>query len=270
VLSVHDPADGRGHHGLTAPDRETETRSARHRGRVPTLLGWAAASLVAFLVLGWLVSRGELTGLDTYALRHWMETGEAYTTSPTNRFGDLLGYSATSFHLGRALRVPASTTLSSLLVVLLAAVLWRRGRRGAAVLWLVAFGVVSLAEGAGKWLIARPPVYAMVGGTMRPAGFLHSFPSGHTARAAIIAALATAAWPRLWPVFAAWVFVVAVSLEIDAVHTPSDIAGGLLLAAGVILVGLALQASYEDRRESALRWKRLKTPSSASTETGGR
>ena len=78
-------------------------------------------------------------------------------------------------------------------------------------------------------------------------------PSGHAARSAVLAATATAVWPRLWPLFAGWVAVVVVSAELDAIHTPSDIVGGLLLATAVIFGVLAVQARWEGALESRLR-----------------
>jgi membrane-associated phospholipid phosphatase len=66
------------------------------------------------------------------------------------------------------------------------------------------------------------------------AAFESSFPSGHTLRAVLLAATAGAVRPgaRLW--LAAWAAAVLVLLEVDGVHVPTDIAGGLLLAGLVV------------------------------------
>ena len=109
-----------------------------------------------------------------------------------------------------------------------------------AVLWLAGFAAATFVEGFGKLVITKPPLYAVVDGTSRVAGFSHSYPSGHAAR--------SASWPRrrprsglrLWPLFAGWVAAVVVSAELDAIHTPSDIVGGLLLATAVIFGVLAV------------------------------
>ncbi len=110
-----------------------------------------------------------------------------------------------------------------------------------------------LVEGFCKRAISKPPLYAFEHGALRPQGFLHSFPSGHATRAAIITAIAVTLWPRLWPIFAAWLLAVIVSAELDGVHTPSDISGGLLLASAVILAVLGLADRFGTPLEARLR-----------------
>ena len=205
------------------------------------------------LCSGVLVAQGELSGLDGYALHHLMPFGSGVAAGSPGLLGKLFAYSSPKFHLGRVLRIPASAGVSSILVLVLAAILWRRGRRAVAVLWLAGFAAATFVEGFGKLVITKPPLYALVDGISRVAGFSHSYPSGHAARSAVLAAVATAVWPRLWPLFAAWVAVVVFSAELDAIHTPSDIVGGLLLATAVIFGVLAVQARWEGALESRLR-----------------
>ena len=68
------------------------------------------------------------------------------------------------------------------------AILWRRGNRLLAVLWLGALFAADVVELAGKVSIAKPALYTFQDGALRPLGFHHSFPSGHAARSALLAA----------------------------------------------------------------------------------
>jgi membrane-associated phospholipid phosphatase len=128
--------------------------------------------------------------------------------------------------------------------------LWRAGRRTLALLSFIALAFIDFVELAGKVAIAKPVMTKLSHGVMIPVGFHHSFPSGHVARATILAATATYLWPRLWPIFAAWVAVVVVTADLDAIHTPSDLFGGALLATAVILGVLAIDKALSARSSS--------------------
>jgi len=69
----------------------------------------------------------------------------------------------------------------------------------------------------------------------------HSFPSGHAARAFLIAVVATALAP-LWLVILLWVWAPLVSLARVAmgVHYLSDVVAGALLGATIGLIGLQI------------------------------
>jgi membrane-associated phospholipid phosphatase len=67
-------------------------------------------------------------------------------------------------------------------------------------------------------------------------GFDHSFPSGHSLRAVLIAAMAVSLWPRLRPAGVAWVMTVALLLQLGGIHTVTDTLGGLLLGAVFLLL----------------------------------
>jgi membrane-associated phospholipid phosphatase len=195
---------------------------------------------VAFAMLAALVATGHLNTVDSYAVRHLMPFGTGIEHGGSHLLVRLLAYQGHQFHLGRVLRLPASALLSTVLILAVCLVLWRRGRRELATLWLAAFVVANVAEGIGKLAITKPTLYALSHGSLTPAGFPHSFPSGHATRAALLAAAAASAWTRLWPLFLAWVVVLVVTAELDAIHTPSDLAGGVLLAGALISAVLAI------------------------------
>jgi membrane-associated phospholipid phosphatase len=60
--------------------------------------------------------------------------------------------------------------------------------------------------------------------------FNHSFPSGHTVRGLLLAFLIAELVPTLRPLLAAWLVVMSASLVLTSMHTPTDVAGGVLLA----------------------------------------
>ncbi len=203
----------------------------------PTL-ALSLVALGAFALLAVLVSLGHLDAVDSYAVRHLMpfHSDEHRSTSTLAR---LLAYKGHRFHLGRALRLPAGVLVSSVLVVAGCALLWRRGLRRASVLWLLAFAAGNVVELGCKLAVTRPVLYEVSHGRLEPFGLLNSFPSGHAFRAAMLVAVAFALSPRTWPVLAAWLTATVVTLELDGVHTPSDLLGGLLLAATAVLAVLA-------------------------------
>jgi undecaprenyl-diphosphatase len=113
-------------------------------------------------------------------------------------------------------------------------VLWRRGRRRVAVVWAAAWIAGTVVELLTKDTLTRPPLFQH---GLHLVGFDASYPSGHTIRTVILAATVAVVWPkaRLW--VAGWAVVAIALTELAGFHTPSDIAGGLLLAA--LLVELA-------------------------------
>jgi membrane-associated phospholipid phosphatase len=206
-----------------------------------------AVSLImggAFAALGALVASGHLSGIDSYAARHLMPFGTGIEHGGSHLLVRLFAYQGHQFHLGRVLRLPASALLATVLILAVCLVLWRRGRRDLALLWLAVFVICNLVEGVGKLTITKPTIYVVSHGSLTAAGFPHSFPSGHAARAAVLAAAAASAWPRLWPLFLAWLVVVVVTAELDAIHTPSDLAGGLLLAGALISAVIAVDGGW--------------------------
>jgi membrane-associated phospholipid phosphatase len=117
---------------------------------------------------------------------------------------------------------PASPFISGLVVLACA---WRLPRRegvAAIGLWVAANAV----ELAGKLIVSRPSVG-------RP-GFSDSFPSGHTVRAFVTAAILAWAWRRAAAPALVWAVGVAVALVAIGDHVPTDVVGGALLAAALV------------------------------------
>jgi membrane-associated phospholipid phosphatase len=216
---------------------------------VQRLLGATAATAAAFAALAGLVVSGALDAVDGYAVQHWMP----YLT-PSDASGSTVsarGLGLPSF--GRPLEAfcnlrtfPASVVVSGLLLALGCIVLARRGERSAAVAWAGAWIGANLIELLGKGLLERPTLY--VDG-LPARGFSNSFPSGHTVRAVVVGAMLVAIWRRLALPIAIWIAVSLPALVVSAAHTPSDVAGGLLLAAFAICVSqLWLLARETGRR----------------------
>lgn len=111
--------------------------------------------------------------------------------------------------------------------------LWFLGRRWGAVFFLAA-SIVS----AGAVQLLKQTF-----GRERPEQILvvadyGSFPSGHVANAATIAAVALVLFPRLWVIIvsAAWVLLMAFSRTAVHAHWLSDTLAGILVGVGVVLV----------------------------------
>jgi membrane-associated phospholipid phosphatase len=192
------------------------------------MLGAAAA----FAALSALVAAGALTRLDQWAMDHAM-TDIRVAGNKVTLADALVPLLHTDF--GSPLDVvtgvataPASLLLSFVLVAGCCAVLQRRGSARAAYAWACAWLAGNIVEVLCKWTLTRPALYSH---GLHVVAFDSSFPSGHTIRSIVVAAALAAAFPaaRLW--VAAWACVCLVLLEADAWHTPSDIAGGVLLSA---------------------------------------
>lgn len=87
-----------------------------------------------------------------------------------------------------------------------------------------------------------------------------SFPSGHVANAATIAAVAIVLFPRLWVIIVgtAWVLLMALSRTYLHAHWLSDTLGGALVGVGVVLI-LAAAFAVPLRRE--IKGELIPTPS---------
>jgi undecaprenyl-diphosphatase len=104
------------------------------------------------------------------------------------------------------------------------------------------FGILGLAGVvlAIKFLVRRERPVGEWGGIYRNTD-PHSFPSGHAARAFLIAVVATALSPA-WLVIVLWIWAPLVSLARVAmgVHYLSDVIAGAILGALVGLIGLQI------------------------------
>jgi membrane-associated phospholipid phosphatase len=190
---------------------------------------WIALALLAgaaFLALAGLVWAGTLSGLDNHAIHHWMPwarpPGRHRLVSLRAAFlpetrstlgGTLVGLWA----------YPASPFVSLVLVLLCARFLERRAALAVLALWVVANAI----EVAGKLTITRPSIDI--------ANLRDSFPSGHTVRALVLAAAVGWTWRRAGPAVLAWALTVPLALVALGDHVPTDVIGGALLAACLIL-----------------------------------
>jgi membrane-associated phospholipid phosphatase len=206
------------------------------RGLAATLA--AAAALAALAVL---VVAGAATRIDQYAVDHWMPPSKP----PDDSSGPFVVHQLYP-HVGGPLHTfynlwtfPASAFVSALVVAGCAAVLWRHGRRSAAVVFAAAWVVGVAIELVGKGVLERPILhYTGPTWTAELPSFESSFPSGHALRAVVLAAVLTAVWRRAtWPALV-WVAVVLPALVLDGAHTPSDVLGGALL--GLLVVAGAV------------------------------
>jgi membrane-associated phospholipid phosphatase len=134
--------------------------------------------------------------------------------------------------------------LISFLVVLVAA------RRLRTVIWPGAWLAAVAVEVVFRHALTRPALYR---DGVHLVAFDTSWPSGHALRCAIVAAAVGAAWPRLRILLAAWLAAAVVLLDLAGFHTPTDIAGGLLLAAAAGAGAVAVERSGFLRRRAALR-----------------
>jgi membrane-associated phospholipid phosphatase len=194
--------------------------------------------VAAFAALAGLVAAGSLTRLDQWAVDHAMP-GANFGRQGSTFVESVVPLLHAQYHpllhgIAQLVTVPAASVLSLLLAGAGWLVLWRRGRRRAAVVWAAAWVAGTAIEVLTKGALTRPPLFAH---GLHLVGFDASYPSGHTIRIVLVAATIAVAWPaaRIW--VAAWAVCAVVLTEVAGFHTPSDVAGGLVLAA--LLVELA-------------------------------
>jgi membrane-associated phospholipid phosphatase len=224
------------------------------------------AAATAYAALAVLVSQGQVDVIDSYAARNLMPFSSAHhdRTTPIEH---LLAYEGTGFHPGRVLRLPASALLSSLLLLAGCALLWRRGRKRLAFVWIGAFALANAVELGSKLAITKPALYTMSHGVLEPVGLQSSFPSGHALRAALLVGIFASLWPIVTPLLLIWLAGVAVTLELDGIHAPSDIVGGLLLASIAILAVAMLAPDRKPSVPPAGQSERLTSPREVATES---
>jgi len=146
-----------------------------------------------------------------------------------------------SFHplgaaVAEAVTLPGQALISLVLVLAAAWRLWTSGRGESALAWPAAWVLATGVELVFRHTLSRPPLYR--DGVHVP-GFDSSWPSGHALRCAIVAAALAVAWPRLLFPLVAWLGAAVALLVLAGFHTPTDVAGGLLLAT-VVLAGVAV------------------------------
>lgn len=204
-----------------------------------------AVLAAAFAALAGLVAAGVLTGVDQYAVDHLMPGVEASRGSGISLTGlvpflNVVDAGSSPWPaVADVLTLPASPFVTLALGLWLLWLLWGRGRRQEAAAWLAALAASLAIELVGKGLIERPTL-TVHGAPMVP--FDASYPSGHTLRLVVVAGLAGALWAVLRPWLALWVAAGSASLVPAGFHTPSDVAGALLVGAAIVLAAGAAGA----------------------------
>ena len=201
----------------------------------PLRLGALGLAAAAFTVLAILVSLGDLKRIDQYAVRNLMPGGLP-SDSRIPVIGHPLQYHGHHFDASQLVRLPANIVPATLLFMFICLVLWRRKETPQLIVWAFAFALGNAVVLIGKETITTPVLSRVVGGHLeRVSDFVSSFPSGHSTRIVLFTGVFVYLWPRLrwlWPL---WAAAAIASLEIDRIHTPSDIAGGILLATTLLL-----------------------------------
>ena len=208
----------------------------------------AAVLAAAYATLAVLVAAGALTRVDQWGVDHLMPSAsfrhaqagwlEAAVPLLHQRFDSPLSVATD------VVTLPAAA-LVSLAIVLAAS---RVAGTGLVAAW--AFG--SAVELLCKHVLVRPALHE---GSFHIAAFDSSFPSGHALRAVLVAFAIARSWPRVRPLAVAWVVASVVLLQLAGWHTPSDLAGGLLLGglAVLSLLGLRAAGAFRARRLPARR-----------------
>jgi membrane-associated phospholipid phosphatase len=192
---------------------------------------FAFASLSAFAALAVAVAAGAFTGLDQWAVEHIMPGGR-FTGGEPSLLDALVPLAGTHWDSAWSVLVNVVTVPASFLVAL-AIVVWRS--RVLAALLVAAVAVETLC----KDVLTRPELHH---GARHIVAFDDSFPSGHTLRAVIVAGALASPWA------AAWAVVAIVLVQLAGWHTPTDIAGGLLLGASALLARGGAARALRSRR----------------------
>lgn len=208
----------------------------------------AAVLAAAYATLAVLVATGALTRVDQWGVDHLMPSAsfrhaqagwlEAAVPLLHQRFDSPLSIATDVVTLPVA-------ALVSLAIVLAAS---RVAGTGLVVAWALGSAIELLC----KHVLVRP---ALHDGSFHIAAFDSSFPSGHALRAVLVAFAIARVWPRVRPLAVAWVVASVVLLQLAGWHTPSDLAGGLLLGGLAVLglLGLRAAGAFRARRLPARR-----------------
>ena len=198
-----------------------------------------SAALLAgtYVVLATLFALDAFGRFDQWAVDELMPGGRFSAREPG--FGDSLvpllhaGWGSGWAVAANIVTLPAGFLISFAIT----AVLSRR-------LALVLLGAVAV-EGLSKEVLSGPALYH---GGLHIAAFDSSFPSGHALRAVIVGGAAALLWPRFRALAIGWTVAAIALLLLAGWHTPTDIAGGVVLG---------LLALLGARAAGALRGRRL-------------
>ena len=172
-----------------------------------------------FAALASLVAAGTLTSADQWAVDHLMP-GASFHHAKESLLDGLVPLYHSRWNSVWAVTVNLVTLPASFLVALAIVAACSRALAAA----LLAAVVV---EGVCKEVLTRPPLHH---GSLHIAPFDSSFPSGHALRTVLVAAGVAWTWPRVRTVAVAWAIATIPVLLLAGWHTPTDLAGGLILA----------------------------------------
>jgi len=208
-----------------------------------------AATSAALAVFTVLVVTGALTGVDNWAIDHVSPALNPYSDVGVVALSGLwqpFGLDAPWWDkIVDLFMYPASFVVSALLVGVGCVVLLRRGARVPALVWAGAWCAANGAELVGKLGLTRPAVHWSNG--PRPVHVLtfdNSYPSGHSARGVVVAALLAYVFPRLRVALAAWVVLVPAALVVGGAHTLTDVVGGTTLGLLIVLAAHAMMREW--------------------------
>ena len=182
------------------------------------LLAFALAALAA------LVAAGAFTRFDQWAVEHLMPEAN-FRHQGGGLLEGLVPLLHSNWSSAYAIAANIVTLPASFLFSLAIAFACSRAV-GAALITAVAVEVLS------KELLTRPALYD---GSFHITAFDSSFPSGHALRTVIVAAAVGWSWPRARFIAVGWAIASIVLIQLAGWHTPTDIAGGVLLAALALL-----------------------------------
>jgi membrane-associated phospholipid phosphatase len=227
--------------------------------RAIALVAAALAVFTGIVIAGW------LTRIDDWAIDHVMPGLDPHSNvSIVNGTGLWRPFPLPAPWWEKVLDVylyPASLLVSAVVTAACCAVLARRGYVVPALVWLAAWLGANAVELAGKLGLDRPDVRWSNGTpSVHVVSFDHSYPSGHTARGVVLAALLAYAFPRVRIVAAVWLLLVPVALVAAGDHTVSDVVGGLLLGLLLVLGAHAMMREWIPWRTS---WRSSSGASSA-------
>jgi membrane-associated phospholipid phosphatase len=197
----------------------------------------AAVGLAALAVL---VATGHAATFDQWSARTLMPYQDRPLTEPSlwdQLMSPLAAVTRTGNDLPSRLLFASTLPAAPLATGVAAAIgifaLVTRGQPRRALIWTLALVSCAVAEAGIKALVERPLIHkydAVRQASVTKDSFNHSFPSGHTVRGLLLAFLFAELVPALRPFLAAWLVVMSASLVLTSMHTPTDVAGGVLLA----------------------------------------
>lgn len=184
----------------------------------------AALLAGAFAALAVAVSAGAFTRVDQWSIDHLMPGG-SFHHGKTRLIDGLVPLLSAGWSSGYGIAVNIVTLPASFLIAL--AIVAACSRRLA-----VALVAAVVVEVICKEVLTKPALYD---GSFHIAAFDTSFPSGHTLRTVLVAAAVASRWPQARVLGIVWAIASLTLLLLAGWHTPTDIAGGLLLAALALL-----------------------------------